>query len=285
MKKRDIFIIFSIVIFMIIFILYYHSLKKQKQTPITSTQLPKLKVVKMDFNLNSVLNYNFFNYNPTNINYKNRNVFIIADVFESSFKNINEMIPLTKAIVHIIPIFNNSKESEIKMLYCNDVNNSGKNLYYYLKYNINYSNSIKCDFSKILNQNKIFKENYNLKNLPMIIFDSGDQTKLNISESNALSKTNLFNEFLEISKPIQKTIEETNTIESTSLHKKTENGISTKIKSNKFTNKGKKYILIGESYPDLYRVSLFTKKTIKELKDVNNIKNENIVLKGSKIYY
>lgn len=45
------------------------------------------------------------------------------------------------------------------------------------------------------------------------------------------------------------------------------------------------YVIINKETPNLYRVSLKVKKTIQYLMNKNGIKDENMVLKGQKIYY
>lgn len=45
------------------------------------------------------------------------------------------------------------------------------------------------------------------------------------------------------------------------------------------------YVIINDETPNLYRVSLKVKKPIQYLMIKNGIKDENLVLKGQKIYY
>lgn len=299
--------------------IYCPYFNKNSVKPKPITQLPPINQ-KTKFELSDVKDYNFYNFNPIIEEYKKRNIYIVANIFESSFKNINEMIPYTKAIVHIVPIFNNNNESMMKTFYCNESTN--------------------CNFLPILTSNKNFKDKYLINNLPMVIFDSGDQTKLNISESDAKSNENLFNMFLNVSSSIEsknsdklninkesslqiesiipkinyesdiKSTTKKNSGGNISLIKsiKTENIIESNSKTNNIMHiiesglnnkettqsikqnqpikiKYTKFVIIGESYPNLYRVSLFTKLPIEKLKTINKIKNENDVIKNTKIYY
>lgn len=319
--------------------IYCPYFNKNSVKPKPITQLPQINQ-KTKFELSDVKDYNFYNFNPIIDEYKKRNIYIVANIFESSFKNINEMIPYTKAIVHIVPIFNNNNESMMKTFYCNESTNAGKNIYYYIKYKISYNESTNCNFLPILTSNKNFKDKYLINNLPMVIFDSGDQTKLNISESDAKSNENLFNMFLNVSSSIEsknsdklninkesslqiesiipkinyesdiKSTTKKNSGGNISLIKsiKTENIIESNSKTNNIMHiiesglnnkettqsikqnqpikiKYTKFVIIGESYPNLYRVSLFTKLPIEKLKTINKIKNENDVIKNTKIYY
>lgn len=272
--------------------IYCPYFNKNSVKPKPITQLPPINQ-KTKFELSDVKDYNFYNFNPIIEEYKKRNIYIVANIFESSFKNINEMIPYTKAIVHIVPIFNNNNESMMKTFYCNESTN--------------------CNFLPILTSNKNFKDKYLINNLPMVIFDSGDQTKLNISESDAKSNENLFNMFLNVSSSIEsknsdklninkesslqiesiipkinyesdiKSTTKKNSGGNISLIKsiKTENIIESNSKTNNIMHiiesglnnkettqsikqnqpikiKYTKFVIIGESYPNLYRVSLFT---------------------------
>lgn len=300
---------------------------QQKKTIVNKTTVMKSNYLMehksqdvKTFSLKSINDYNYFNY--TN-DYSNslkptRNIFIVANVFESSFININEMLPYTKAIIHVVPIFNESNNNLMKILYCNESNNAGKNIYYYIKYKTPYKFNNNCSFDHVLERNQELKAKYNLTELPMVIFDSGDKTTLKISESEAQNKNNVFNKFLLISSPIkaesmQKSYIKRNSGENISIIKPTlnlkkessessvlkdqnimktlESGFNTQSKITKTIIKNKqimpvkKYITIGESYPNLYRVSVATKTNILKLKQLNGIKNESEVKTNTKIYY
>ena len=229
------------------------------------------------------------------------------------YKNLN-------ANLILIPVFNTNESNLIKLAYCNNDNRKGVILSSIYEYNLNYYND--CDISEIILKNEELKQLNIAKKLPILMFNDGesiynfDYNKLNsyLEESinlinnvlelegnkkesenftkylNFLSESfNIYNNqeslYKQESKIVIQNVRNITNILNKDYNVSENTKKENKVHKNNISTNKKLFVYISESYPNLFRVSLYKNVPLKTIMELNHINNPNIVNKNQKIYY
>lgn len=314
MKTKFLKIIFTVLVLSTLFISYVYN-KNKEVKEIQRNEFHKKNPVR-NISLDDVKNYNYFlieNLAESKYLYYIFNIDDLKYFQGIKYKNLN-------ANLILIPIFNTNESNLIKLAYCNNDNRKGVILSSIYEYNLNYYND--CDISEIIFKNEELKQLNIAKKLPILMFNDGesiynfDYNKLN---SYLEESINLINDVLELEgnkKESENFVKYLSFLsESFNIYNNQESlykqeskiviqnvrnitnilnkdySISENIKKENKINKNnikpnkKLFVYISESYPNLFRVSLYKNVPLKTIMELNHINNPNIVNKNQKIYY